>query len=119
MSTSTEWSDILGKQIVKVFYCGRYLDYPLVTELIEDQLNRYLQENPKHHIVSLSTIIGNQYKEAFVVIDTGEATPEMRSGYISTNNDPVAEGVTTVASTGSDHYRYEKKNKNQNQNKHH
>ena len=119
MSTRMEWSDILGKQIVKVFYCGKYLDYPLVTETIEDQMNRYLQENPVHRFTGISTHIGVGYKEAFVIIDTGEPTTEMRSGYISTNNDPVAEGVTTVASTGSDYYRYEKKNKNQNQNKHH
>lgn len=117
MSMSTEWSDILGKQYVKVFYCGRYLDYPLVTEFIEDQLNRYLQENPTHRIYTINTIVGNGYKLAFVVFDTGELIPEMRSGYISTNNDAVPEGITTVASTGSDNYRYEKKNKNQN--KHH
>lgn len=60
-------------QTVKHFIYGSdRLNQTVNTTPLEQQLNDFLDGHPNYKIASFSTIIGPDYKEAFVVFDVRE-----------------------------------------------
>ncbi len=61
-------------QTVKAFVQGTKpydTNGPVMTS-IEEQINLYLKENPNHSAKSMSIIVGQSYREAFVIFDVRE-----------------------------------------------
>lgn len=80
------------KQFVKIFTQGLLRDGTYRTEPLDEQLDTYLTEHPEHRVHSFSMIVGNQYREVFVVFDIYEDRSKKKEnqnkthGYQKQNN---------------------------------